>query len=136
MGILPKILKPQTFKMKTIFVIAILFSLSTMSLTCKKAIARRRCRKMGLPADCYKNQEGREDTNEEALVNNEDLAQMMFQICNSDSDPELSWQEVEACDGKYCEVAPFSCPDKKDFESYDMDKSGTISRSEWKSNQE
>ena len=32
---------------------------------------------MGLPADCYKNQEGREDTNDEALVNNEDLAQMM-----------------------------------------------------------
>ena len=63
---------------------------------------------MGLPADCYKNQESREDTNDEALVNDEDLAQMMFQICNSDSDPGLSWEEVEACEVRGHSITTYS----------------------------
>ena len=38
--------------------------------------------------------------------------------------------------GKYCKVLPITCPDKMDFDSYDVDENGILTWSEWKSQAE
>merc|ERR1712126_68026 len=116
MGILVETFTTKTFKMKTIFVIAILFSISSLVLGCKKSF----------PVPIL----GRGMTNDEAI---ESLA---FEVCDIDSDSGLTWEEVEACEGKYCPVLPITCPDIKDFDYYDIDKNGILFWSEWKSKAE
>ena len=32
---------------------------------------------------------------------------------------------------KYCKVLPITCPDKKEFDSYDSDENGIVTWSEW-----
>merc|ERR1712126_88553 len=106
MGILVETFTTKTFKMKTIFVIAILFSISSLVLGCTKV-------QKPFPEVPIL---GRGMTYDEAI---ESLA---FEVCDIDSDSGLTWEEVEACEGKYCPVLAITCPDRKDFDYYDIDK--------------
>merc|ERR1712227_198772 len=110
MGILVETFTTETFKMKTIFVIAILFSISSLVLGCTKV-------QKPLPQLPII---GRGLTYDEAI----------------ESDSGLTWEEVEACEGKYCPVLAITCPDRKDFDYYDIDKNGILFWSEWKSQPE
>merc|ERR1712025_813484 len=127
---LVRIFNTQTFKMKTIFVIAILFSISSLVLGC--------CKSSG---ECCKkcNQTFKSNRNgllDRGVTNNEAIESMAFEVCDMDSDSGLTWEEVEACEGKYCPLLPFTCPDKTDFGSYDVDANGILTWGEWKSQAE
>merc|ERR1711936_524548 len=151
MGILVRTFNPLTFKMKTIFVIAILFSIS-------KSGEGKQIDIWSLPANpsipsgkqpgttqsgknppslmqliCFQIPSNNYARLDHELTFDEAIESMVFKICDADSDNGLSWEEVKACDGKYCTVLPITCPDKNDFDSYDVDKNGILTWEEWKS---
>merc|ERR1712050_555734 len=128
MGILVRIFTILTFKMKIIFVIAILFSISSLVFGC--------CRSSGQCCKKCDQTFNRNGLLDRGVTNNEAIESMAFEVCDMDSDSGLTWEEVEACEGNYCPVLPITCPDRKDFDSYDVDKNGILTWSEWKSQAE
>merc|ERR1712193_473748 len=62
--------------------------------------------------------------------------QLSFTVCNKDGTNGLTWDEIKACKGKYCGnkklVERKDCPKKRAFNSFDTNKDGILTYSEWK----
>merc|ERR1739848_17085 len=122
MGILLKKLSLLTFNMKIILVLAILFSIGTLASACPcKGAVKNCCRK-------HCNQ-SRLDGSQSVV--DEETTSLAFGICNTDSNPGLSWAEIEECEANYCGIE-LNCPSQEDFEYFDDDKNGILTWSEWK----
>ena len=49
-----------------------------------------------------------------------------FSVCNLDGIDGLTWNEVEQCEDKFCEMLTNTCPTKTDFESFDANGDGFL----------
>merc|ERR1711971_428270 len=59
---------------------------------------------------------------------------LAFGVCNTDGIEGLSWDEVEQCEGQYCNLLTnINCPTRDDFDFFDVDGNGILTWSEWKS---
>ena len=43
----------------------------------------------------------------------------------------LTWNEVELCEDKFCEMLTITCPTKTDFESFDVNEDGILTIKEF-----
>merc|ERR1712166_76465 len=120
MGILLKKLSLLTFNMKITLVLAILFSIGTMTSACCKGY------------NCCKRNCSQSSRLGRSLSVDEEIESLAFIICNTDSNPGLSWAEIEECELSYCGILPINCPSQEDFEYFDDDKNGILTWSEWK----
>merc|ERR1712243_375326 len=65
----------------------------------------------------------------------EDVEGIAFQICDTDEDSALTWNEVEACEETYSnliQMLGLSLPTEDDFNDQDSDKNGLLTFQEWK----
>merc|ERR1711971_260439 len=122
MGILWKKLRLLTSNMKITLVLAILFSIGTMTSAC--CGAKHRCG--------YDDRLDRLDRLDRSQSVEEEIESLAFSFCNIDSNPGLSWVEIEECESTYCGILPINCPSQEDFEYFDDDKNGILTWSEWK----
>merc|ERR1711971_22739 len=124
MGILLKKLNLLIFNMKITLMLTILFSIGAMTSACCK-------RKGNCPGNSnYRPGRGRLG---HSISVDEEFESLAFSICNTDSNPGLSWAEIEECELSYCGILPINCPSQEDFEYFDDDKNGILTWSEWKS---
>merc|ERR1711915_400497 len=66
-----------------------------------------------------------------------DIEEMAFEICDSDGDAQLSWQEVEACEAIYAgslTLLGLNTPTEEDFNKMDVNGDGQLSFGEWEQN--
>merc|ERR1712025_524059 len=64
----------------------------------------------------------------------EDVEGIAFQMCDTDGNSALSWNEVEACEEKYSnliQMLGLSLPTEDDFNDQDSDRNGRLTFQEW-----
>merc|ERR1712066_523183 len=54
------------------------------------------------------------------------LAQQAFITCNDDGEEGLTWNEISACEEKFCALLSVECPTEEDFTAFDIDGDGIL----------
>ena len=58
----------------------------------------------------------------------------MMEICNTDGQPGVCWEEVQTCVEKHQTIlteSEFPAPTREEFDSVDVNKDGTVTVTEW-----
>ena len=66
------------------------------------------------------------------IENANTLSLEAFNVCNLDEIDGLTWDEVEQCEDKFCEMLTITCPTKTDFESLDANGDGILTVEEYR----
>ena len=67
------------------------------------------------------------------IENANTLSLEAFSVCNLDEIDGLTWDEVEQCEDKFCEMLTITCPTKTDFETFDANEDGILTVEEYHS---
>ena len=67
------------------------------------------------------------------VENADTLTMEAFSVCNLDGIDGLTWDEVEQCEDKFCDMLTIPCPNETDFNSFDANGDGILTVEEYHS---
>jgi len=59
------------------------------------------------------------------------LAKQSFQTCETDGEEGLTWDEVDSCEDKFCQLLNIECPTEEQHEAMDLNDDGNLTWSEF-----
>ena len=69
----------------------------------------------------------------DGIENADTLTMEAFSVCNLDGIDGLTWNEVEQCEDKFCDMLTIPCPTETDFNSFDTNRDGILTVEEYHS---
>merc|ERR1739848_680697 len=74
---------------------------------------------------------GGRSSNDDHAINLSDIEAVEFEICETDGNDGLTWNEVQICEEKYAPFVSIPLPTKEDFEYCDTNHDGVLPFVEW-----
>merc|ERR1711881_106574 len=59
------------------------------------------------------------------------LAKQAFSTCDTDGTEGLTWDEIDACEDRFCGLLTIDCPTQDEFDTFDLDNDGNLTWDEY-----